>query len=97
MKKWFLSSTIVALLIALPAQATDFAPPTGEQTLVCTNPNVSEYPSAWAYCHDVVIPYVCNHWIANGAINSPLYMTLWYPLCVDYANEKLFPPPPPPT
>jgi len=86
---FLLSTTLPAM-----ADAPPFVPPTGEQTLICTNANLTQYPSAYNYCYAVVIPYVCDYITAYGTPTTPAYMALWTNFCIAYEAGRIQPPPP---
>lgn len=89
----FLVLSLVALSLTGLVRADEyFSPPSLEQTLVCTNPSVSNFSSAHDYCQRVLQPYVCTYLATYGSQNLPSYMPLWTPYCID--TTKVGTPPP---
>jgi len=88
----FLVASLVALSLTVLVRADDyFSPPSLEQTLVCNNPSVVNYPDANNYCKSVLQPYVCGYLNTYGMQGVPNYMALWMPSCSIY---KVGSPPP---
>jgi len=91
---------LLSLVLGQAAQAGSQDPVTAEQTLICLNPNLNptDYPEAYALCHNVIAPYVCSvYWKlpnANGFTAPPYsaYMLPWNNAC-GFGTYKQVPPP----